>query len=122
MDLELLERGLDGYVVVELRGELDLSNASGLRARLMEVLAGESASLILDLSGLAFMDSTGVSVLVAAERRAIELGGTISLAGAQKVVARVLRVTSMDKHFATFGTVEEAVLAGRHPEPPVAAT
>jgi anti-sigma B factor antagonist len=121
VDLEFSAHLLDGHAVVELRGELDLSNAPALRERLLDIAATQSASLILDLSGLTFMDSTGISVLVAAERRAHQLGGSLSLAGPQKVVARVLHITSLDRHFPTFGTVEEAV-AGRDAEPPVAAT
>lgn len=122
MDLEISEHVLEGHTVVELRGELDLSNAQALRDRLLEIAGREPVSLILDLSGLTFMDSTGISVLVAAERRALELGGALSLAGPQKVVARVLRITSLDKHFPTFPTVDDAVKAGRDAGPPVATT
>lgn len=122
MDLELSERIQDGYAVVELHGELDISSASGLREQLFDILAGQAASLILDLSGLSFIDSTGISVLVAAERRAHELGGSLSLVGPQKIVARVLHITSLDRHFPIFPTVEEAILACRESDPPVAAT
>lgn len=122
MDLELSVRIQDGCTVVELRGELDISGASGLRERLFDILAGQETSLILDLSGLRFIDSTGISVLVAAERRAHELGGSVSLAGPQKIVARVLHVTSLDRHFPIFPTVEDAILAGCKNDPPVTAT
>lgn len=122
MDLELSERIQDGYAVVELHGELDISSASGLREQLFDILADQAASLILDLSGLSFIDSTGISVLVAAERRAHELGGSLSLVGPQKIVARVLHITSLDRHFPIFPTVEEAILACRESDPPVAAT
>ena len=121
MDLELTEHVLDGHAVVELRGELDLSSAPALRERLLAIAAREPASLILDLSGLTFMDSTGISVLVAAERRAHELGGTFSLVNPQKIVARVLHITGLDRHFPTFGTVGDAAQAGHAAEPPVAA-
>jgi anti-anti-sigma factor len=123
VDLELSETVVDGgYAVVALRGELDLSIAEELRDRLLAILAREAASLILDLSGLAFMDSTGVSLLVAIERRANELGGTLSLVAPQKLVARVLHITSLDRHFLIFPTVDDALLSGREAGPPVAAT
>ena len=111
MSLELSERVLDGYAVVELHGELDLSSASDLRERLLDIVSQQTASLILDLSGLRFMDSTGISVLMATERRANLLGGSLSLVNPQKVVARVLQVTSLDKHFAIFPTVADATAA-----------
>ncbi|MBO0708811.1 MAG: STAS domain-containing protein [Candidatus Dormibacteraeota bacterium] len=122
MDLELSERLEEGHAVVELRGELDISSAASLRERLLDILADHAHSLVLDLSRLVFIDSTGLSVLVAAERRAQELGGTLSLVGPQKIVARVLRVTSLDKHFPIFPTVGEAILADSENGPPVAAT
>jgi anti-sigma B factor antagonist len=122
MDLDLSEHLRDGYAIAKLRGELDIYNAPGLRERLLGILAERVPRLILDLSGLAFIDSTGISVLVAAERRAHELGGTFSLVGPRKMVAKVLNVTSLDKHFRIFPTVDDAIIAGHENGPPVAAT
>ena len=122
MDLGLSGHLMDGYAVVELRGELDVSSASSLRERLLGILADQAPNLILDLSRLTFIDSTGISVLLAAERRAHELGGSLSLAGPQKIVTRVLHITSLDRHFPIFPTVDDALLAGRENDPPVAAT
>lgn len=111
MDLQLSEHTHDGHVVVTLRGELDVSTATELRERLFRILARDPASLILDMSGLRFMDSTGISVLVATQQRANTRGWTLSLAGPKKIVGRVLRITSLDRHFRIFPTVEEALLA-----------
>lgn len=123
MDLELSKHIADGRTVVELRGELDVSNADDLRERLLAIIGEDRASsLILDLSGLSFMDSTGISVLVAAERRAHELGGTFFLADPQKIVARVLHVTSLDRHFRIYPRAADAVRAANETDPPAAAT
>jgi anti-sigma B factor antagonist len=110
--LELSKHVADGHTVVELRGELDVSTVADLRDWLFAVLGEDrTSSIILDLSGLSFMDSTGLGVLVATERRAHQLGGALSLAGPQKIVARALHTTSLDKHFPIFPTVDEALLA-----------
>lgn len=123
MDLGVSKHVADGHTVVELRGELDVSTADDLRERLLAMLGEDRASsIILDLSGLSFMDSTGISVLAAAERRAHELGGTFSLAATQKIVARVLRITSLDRHFPIYPTVADALLAVSEADPPAAAT
>lgn len=123
MDLELSKHIADGCTVVELRGELDVSNADDLRERLLAIIGEDrTSSLILDLSRLSFMDSTGISVLVAAERRAHELGGTISLADPQKIVARVLHFTNLDRHFRIYPRVADAVRAASETDPPAAAT
>jgi anti-sigma B factor antagonist len=122
VDLELSERIEDGHVIVELRGELDVSTAPELRERLLGTLVGQPGSLILDLSRLRFMDSTGVTVLVATQQRADLRGWTLRLANPQKVVATVLHTTSLDKHFRIYSTVEDAVQAARHNGPPVTTT
>ena len=121
MDLELSETVRDGYAVVALHGELDISNASDLRERLLAILRDQARSLVLDLSRLTFIDSTGLSVLVATERQANQLGGTLSLAGPQKIAARVLHVSGLDRHFPIFPTVDEAIPGGEN-DPPLAAT
>ena len=108
MDLKLSERPLGGCTVIELHGELDLSSAPGLRERL---LAGQAARLILDLSGLAFMDSTGLKALLDANRRARLLGGALTLAAPQKIVSKMLTVTGLDAHFTILPTVAAALSA-----------
>jgi len=113
VDLELSERDLDGYVVVGLRGELDLSSAPDLRDRLLAILTEQTSTVILDLSDLTFMDSTGLNVLLSTNRRAGLLDGTLVLAAPQKIVAKVLRVTGLDTHFRIYPTVAEASLALR---------
>ena len=121
MDLELSKHVADGHTVVELRGELDVSTAADLRERLLAIFGEDrTSSIILDLSGLGFMDSTGISVLLAAEERAIQLGGALFLVAPQKAVARVLHVTSLDKHFPIYPRVADALLAAGEADPPAA--
>ena len=123
MDLELSKHVAAGHTVVELRGELDVSTAADLRERLLATLGEDrTSSIILDLSGLSFMDSTGISVLVAAERRAHQLGGTLFLVAPQKAVARVLHVTSLDRHLRIYPKVAHGLLAAGEADPPAAAT
>ncbi len=63
MQLRLSERSLDGYAVIELRGEFDLSSARDRRGQLLATVAADLArSVIVDRSGGRFMDSTGLTV------------------------------------------------------------
>lgn len=55
---------LDDVSVIALVGELDLSNAGALRAHLEESVSGHTAPVVLDLTGVTFMDSTALGVLV----------------------------------------------------------
>lgn len=61
---------VDGSVVVELQGELDVESASAFERELARAHELEPREMVIDLGGLTFMDSTGVRLLVGAMRRA----------------------------------------------------
>jgi anti-sigma B factor antagonist len=66
--------------VLEVVGEVDLSSAPLLRARMEELLYLGSRRLVVDLQGVGFMDSSGLSVLVASMKRMREAGGELTVA------------------------------------------
>lgn len=112
MELVLLTRPLGEHVVVELNGPLDFHTAPTLWEALWpSVLCQESPRVILDLSSVEFMDSTGLSVVIDAWRQAESRDGTLQLARAQRQAAKVLRVTSLDVVFPIFASAEEAAMA-----------
>ena len=67
--------------------------------------------LILDLSGLAFMDSTGMQVLLGPRTVLSVRGGTLVLVSPQPVVARILELTGADQLIPVYATVSEAQTA-----------
>lgn len=86
--------------VVHLQGEVDICTASRLRGHLADVMEGDGlAALVLDLSGLEFMDATGLEVLVQARRRAGEQGAQLVLAHPPGIVRRLLEATGLDGAF-----------------------
>jgi anti-sigma B factor antagonist len=89
MDLDSGESG--GYVVVALRGELDLVDAAAVAAALGAVAAREPR-IIVDLTGLEFIDASGVGALVRGRRRARNAGGDLLLAAPQRRVRLVLAI------------------------------
>jgi anti-sigma B factor antagonist len=95
------------WSVLPLTGDVDLAAAPALRAELKASLDG-SPSLVLDLSALDFIDSTGLGVLVGALRRARSDGGDIRLAALPASIGRVFSVTGLDQVFRVFPTVEAA--------------
>jgi anti-sigma B factor antagonist len=90
VDLDSSE--FDGYVVVVLRGELDLMDAAAVAAALRAVAAREPW-IIVDLAGLEFIDATGVGALLRGRRHARNAGGDLLLAAPQGLVRRVLEIT-----------------------------
>ncbi|MFC8132456.1 STAS domain-containing protein [Streptomyces sp. NPDC057302] len=85
--------------VLEIAGDLDYVTASELRTILDDLTLAAGQLLVLDLAGLDFCDSSGITVLLAARNLAIEQGGTIALAAIPASTARILRVMGLDRVF-----------------------
>lgn len=87
-----IEKSTQGSTVtLAVAGEVDVSNASELRAQADAVLAdGFTGELVVDLSQVPYIDSTGIGVLVGAAHRAQEAGASLAVANPQKNVERVL--------------------------------
>ena len=85
----------DGCAVVSLCGELDLASAPELRACLESLLEGGAHSVVIDLEGLAFCDSTGISALVRAVNQARRGGRRLVLRRPRPGVRRVLEITGV---------------------------
>jgi anti-sigma B factor antagonist len=95
MDLRLRTRALEGATVVEIGGEIELHSAPQLRAELIKAGDGVAAPIIVDLTAVTFIDSTGIGVLVGALKRAREANGALAFCGAQNRVRRVFEITGL---------------------------
>jgi anti-sigma B factor antagonist len=80
-----------GVQVVVLSGELDSSNAASLQERLASIPPQPAEPLILDLTGMRFMDSAGIAVLIGATTRA----SSVSLRNPSPIIRRVLEATGL---------------------------
>jgi anti-anti-sigma factor len=89
------ERG--NAVLVRLRGELDISTAPALEENLARAESDGPALLVIDLSRLEFMDSTGLRLLIGADARARTAGRRLVLGRGNEMVQRVLRLTRLDE-------------------------
>ncbi len=107
MDLELSTHPYDGWSVVTVVGELDLETASQLGDHALESVRDDSPHLALDMSGVTFMDSTGLKVLLAVQTRVQVAQGWLALVGATRAVRRILELTGLDQTFALHDSVEE---------------
>lgn len=82
---------------VRLAGELDIATAPHADEELRHAETGGPERLTLDLSGLSFMDSTGLRLVVAAEQRAQECGRELIVARGPEAVQRVFELTGVDE-------------------------
>ena len=97
----------DGLVVVSLAGELDLYNANTVREALLECCEERPDRLIVDLSGVKFIDSTALGVLIEARTRMTNRKGFL-LAAPGLETRRALEISGLDRHFAVHESLEQA--------------
>jgi anti-sigma B factor antagonist len=100
----------DDCTVVAITGELTLGTAADVLAGL-RAICGARRRIIVDLTGVTFIDSIGLGVLIEAQRRTRSAGGWIRLVCTNPQVLKVLRLTDLDNVFAIDETVEQARVA-----------
>jgi len=108
----------DGVRIVSVQGELDLSTAPELEARLDEIVSSGDASLLIDLSECEFIDSTGIALIVRAwqqlDRSAGGEGiGRVVICSSNDQVRRVLDITGLELSIPVHGARDEALEALR---------
>jgi len=99
---------LDGAVCLALTGELDLASVSSLQAHLKAIAQLES-NLVIDLSGLRYIDSTGAKAFLDTHRLFARTGRRIVLATVQPMTLRILEVMGLQKVIPVFPTVDAAL-------------
>jgi anti-sigma B factor antagonist len=106
--VDLTTRPGDGYVVVELRGELDVADAA---AAAIAAVAVREPEIIVDLAALEFIDSSGVAALGHGRRQARRVGGDLLLAAPEPGVLRSLTTIRLIDAFSVHASVAEAARA-----------
>jgi anti-sigma B factor antagonist len=92
-------------------GAIDLHVSPEMRASLREIIDAKPKRLVVDLSRVPYIDSSGLAVLIGA-LQSLELdGGVFLLAGAQETVQAILESARLDKYFRLFPSVEAALAA-----------
>jgi anti-sigma B factor antagonist len=97
-------------VVLSLDGELDLASAPLLESSGEDALRDGSAALVLDLRGLEFIDSTGLRIILALDKRCGELGQTFALVRGSQQVERLMSITRVAEHLRLIASPEEILL------------
>jgi len=98
----------EGTQVITVKGELDLATADRLYQRGRAAIGRQARLLLLDLAGVSFCDSSGLSAFVRIANDADAAGCQYGLVGPQPLVLKVLRITGLDQRLPVFRTVDEA--------------
>jgi anti-anti-sigma factor len=95
--LEVRTEDRDGFVLVALMGELDLSTVAKVQEELRKIEVGSPPTLVVDLSKLTFLDSTGLRCIVTADERAREEGRRVVIVRGPDPVQRVFAITRLEE-------------------------
>ena len=98
-DLQVVVSNVDSQYEVRLLGELDMSTAPQLRDQLVRLASDGAGVVTLDLSDLAFIDSTGLSVLITALKHLRQQGGDLALRSPTPGTRKVLEITGLTEVF-----------------------
>jgi anti-sigma B factor antagonist len=111
VNFDVSELQSDGVPVLAVQGEIDVATAPQLRERLLALADHDHAVVVLDLSGVSFVDSTALGVLVSGAKRLRSGGGDLRLVVTEPHIAKVLAITGLTDVFQIYTTTGEAISA-----------
>jgi anti-sigma B factor antagonist len=105
-------QGVGEYIqVVAVTGELDLSNASNLVRQVETAVRSGRNCVVIDLSGITHMDSTGLAAMIEAHHLTQARRGRLALVAQAESVRRTIEVRGLDRLFTILPTRDEAIAA-----------
>jgi|SRR5215467_495755 len=110
MTLDVDTRKADnGVSVVAPTGRLDVTGAPALKDAIGELIRGGQERVVIDMEGVSFVDSMGLGSVIAALKQIRNRQGELRLAAPNQQVRVVLELTTLDRVFPYYATVEEAL-------------
>jgi anti-sigma B factor antagonist len=110
MDFGYTSSKQQGVTVFNLQGEIiDKVQATGFLDEVTKLIASGQNKFVLDLSGLKYMNSSGLNVLVNTLTKARNAGGEVSVCNLSKKVSELLVITKLDSIFHILPTLDEAI-------------
>ncbi len=106
MEHEIVER--DGAVIVGFTGDVDLQSSPAARKILLECVE-RKIPVLVDLSGVNYIDSSGIASLVESLQTARKGGGNLVLVSVSEAALRVLELARLDKVFTICTNIEEGL-------------
>ena len=111
MDIDVEQA--DGVTVVAPRGDLDMATVEEVRRMLASLIDRGQSRLLMDLTGVGYIDSSGMGALVAAMKQARAAGGDVRLCGLQDDVRGIFDMTRLSRAMSIHPTRQEALASWR---------
>lgn len=110
MEIEISsERTDEGIAVISISGELDLYTAPRLKEELLAAIDDGVLKIVVDMSGVHFIDSSALGVLIGGVKRLKPDGGGMVLVSIDENVNWIFRITGLNNVFDIFSTRDEAI-------------
>ena len=94
--------------IFKVEGEIDIYSAPEFKYSMLEAIEGHRNELIIDLTGVNFIDSTGLGVLVSASRQIINRKGKLLLVADDQIILNIFEITGINKIISIYPTIKEA--------------
>jgi len=101
-------RKVSGIPVLSVTGEIDIYTAPLFKQAVVNLVSDGNKDIIIDLSGVTFMDSSGFGTLLGATKRLRPTGGGLHLVGPNSTIQRMLRLTHLDTIMRVYDSEEHA--------------
>jgi anti-sigma B factor antagonist len=109
MHFEVLVSHASGMPVLEVGGEIDVASAPEFERSLSDFISKTPEIIVVDMSAVSFIDSTGLGVLVGAEAEVRENGKNLRLVVTQPHITKLLELTGLDAVFTVLSDTNDAV-------------
>lgn len=109
MPLDIQESAQEGVAIITLKGRLTVGESSGLREKVNELVAAGKFQVVMDLSALDYIDSTGLGNLVIYYTSLKKQGGALKLVNLNKRNVELLLLTKLHTVFEVFTDLQDAV-------------
>jgi anti-sigma B factor antagonist len=100
-------------VILDLEGRMAMGAVDDFRAKWAEALASGTKELVINLSRVTMMDSSGIGTMIRCHSAVIAVGGKLRVVGANNTVRQAFKVTRLDKIFDFYDNEELAMAAGQ---------
>jgi anti-sigma B factor antagonist len=111
MELRTEVSEVKGWTVVSVHGEIDVATSPTLRERLISLVNGGAARLVLDLEAVDFLDSTGLGTIVSLLKRVRTHGGDLRLVCTEARIRRLFEITGLEKAVPLHASLDDAISA-----------
>jgi anti-sigma B factor antagonist len=103
------EERREALSIIKPHGEIDVATAPGLRDYLDKVTGGDGGPIVVDLTAVTFIDSTGLGVLIGAQKHCDETERELRIVVTDPRIRKVFEITGLTDHFAMHDSLEPAL-------------